>query len=75
MLRIFKNVILAEYQRMQLFKDYVAWCNKLTTIYGMFGWACAMALSHLGQGHFQQVLVSLGFAAFFRLMIILHDDF
>lgn len=56
---------------MQLFKAYIAWCNKLSTMYIMFGWSMGMAMSHFGQSNFQKTLVDLAFASFFYLIIAL----
>lgn len=60
---------------MQLLKAHVEWCNKLTTLYAMFGWAIAMSISQFGQGNSQGVFVNLSFAVFFRVMIHLHKDY
>ena len=73
--RMFKNVIPAEHQHMQLFKAYVAWCNKLTTLYFALGWSFAGMLSKISQGDLKHTLIGLGFIAFFRVMIHLHEDY
>ena len=56
-----------------MFKSYVNWCNKITTLYAAFGFSAGMTVVNFGTGQTARLPVDLVFASLFLAVICLRS--